>query len=149
MSQPVEYGVATPATGTQPQGYVVATPAPAIGYSAPAIGYTAPQPGVHPPYAPVAHPCHDPYASGQASAPLGLPPDGSVFLGATRGHDPFSFTCPQCSFQGLTKIRKKAGWAYGMGAMLTFGISAVAGAFKDTYHHCPRCDIEVAYAKLT
>ncbi|KAK3279090.1 hypothetical protein CYMTET_13023 [Cymbomonas tetramitiformis] len=147
MSQPEGYVVATPATGTQPppQGYVVATPAPAMGYSAPAMGYsapqmgyTAPQPGVHPPYAPVAHPVHDPYASGQAGAPLGLPPDGSVYLGATRGHDPFAFTCPQCSFQGLTKIKKKAGWAYGMGAMLTFGISMVAGAFKDTYHHCPR-----------
>jgi hypothetical protein len=44
--------------------------------------------------------------------------------------------------------RKEKGWAWGVGAMITFGITALLGCGHDTHHYCPRCNKHLAFAKL-
>jgi hypothetical protein len=50
--------------------------------------------------------------------------------------------------EGLVCHRKEKGVAWGLGALMTFGISALIGAGHDTHHFCPRCNKHLAFAKL-
>lgn len=119
-----------PGPGTQP-GVWMTAPAPGVGI----------MPGGPPP------PPGAPAQLRSVDLPVGEY-DGPVFLGATNGHGPIMFTCAGCGFSGLSAIRREKGFAYGMFAMMTFGIGLLMDGAKDTHHYCPRCNKHLAYAKL-
>lgn len=109
-------------------------------YGTPIVAY-APQAPILPPA-----PSPAPIATGVPAGRV-----DPVYLGATQGHARgLVLTCQHCGYNGVVDTVRVGGAASCFAAILTFGLSACCcgDAFKDTYHHCPRCSAVLACAKM-